>query len=117
MGYEKLKVTNGKTKWTAELLSHVEDGIIANENAIADKQPKGDYALKSEIPSTEGLATEEYVNQQIPSIEGLATEEYVDNAIANIPTPEAGVSEEYVNNQINAIPNLDLLARFSVRDN
>lgn len=116
MGYEKLKVTNGKTKWTAELLSHVEDGIIANENAIAEKQPKGDYALKSEIPSTEGLATEEYVNQQIPSIEGLATEEYVDNAIANIPTPEAGATEEYVNNQINAIPNLDLLARFSVKD-
>ena len=101
MGYEKLKVTNGKTKWTAELLSHVEDGIVANEKAIEDKQPKGDYALKSEIPSTEGLATEEYV----------------DRAIENIPTPEAGVNEEYVNTQINNIPNLDLLARFSLRDN
>lgn len=34
-------------------------------DALAEKQPAGDYALKSEIPSTEGLATQEYVNTQI----------------------------------------------------
>lgn len=70
------------------------------------------YALKTEIPSIDGLATTEYVDNAIanvptggttdlsnyytkeetdaliPSTEGLATETYVDNAISNIPTTD-----------------------------
>ena len=46
------------------------------------------------IPSTEGLATEEFVEEaiasiQIPDTTGLATETYVDEAIAAIVIPEA----------------------------
>ena len=70
------------------------------------------YALKTEIPSLDGYATTEYVdnaianvpsggnvdlsnyytkaetNALIPSTEGLATEEYVNNAVSNIPTTD-----------------------------
>ena len=70
------------------------------------------YALKTEIPSLEGYATTEYVDNAIanvpsggttdlsnyytkeetdaliPSTEGLATEEYVSTAISSIPTTD-----------------------------
>ena len=42
--------------------------VTGVEDALAEKQPIGDYALKSEIPSVEGLATEEYVIEQISAI-------------------------------------------------
>ena len=95
------------------------------------------YALKTEIPSIDGLATTEYVdnaianvpsgggggnvdlsnyytkeetNALIPSTEGLATEEYVDNAVSNIPTTDLTgyATEEYVSTAINSIPATDL---------
>lgn len=51
---------------------------------------------KIEIPSVEGLASEEFVRNAINNIEhpttdltGLATEEFVNNAISNIEIPEA----------------------------
>ena len=52
------------------------------------------YALKTEIPSTNGLATTEYV----------------DNAIANVPTTDLTgyATEEYVSTAINSIPATDL---------
>ena len=37
-------------------------------DALAEKQPVGDYALRSEVPSVDGLATEIYVQTQIASI-------------------------------------------------
>lgn len=43
-------------------------------DALAEKQPIGDYALKSEIPSTEGLATETYVNTKVASLVDSAPE-------------------------------------------
>lgn len=39
------------------------------EATLAEKQPVGDYALKSEIPSTDGLATEAYVDEAVAGIE------------------------------------------------
>ena len=45
---------------------------------ITEHQDLSDYAKKNEIPSIDGLATEEYV------------EDYVDNAIANIDIPSGG---------------------------
>lgn len=92
------------------------------------------YALKTEIPSLNGYATTEYVdnaianvpsggnvdlsnyytkaetNALIPSTEGLATTEYVDNAVSNIPTTDLTgyATEEYVSTAINSIPATDL---------
>lgn len=43
------------------------------------------FATKEEIPSTSGLATEEFVNGKVS---GLASESYVDNAVAAIPQPD-----------------------------
>lgn len=39
------------------------------------------YALKTDIPDTTGFA----LKTEIPSVEGLASEDYVDTAISNIP--------------------------------
>lgn len=64
-----------------------------------------DYALKSEIPSVAGLATEKYVDDKVAAIPktdltGYATEKYVDDAIAAIDIPEGGevevIEEVYV---------------------
>lgn len=44
------------------------------EGALEGKQPTGDYALKSEIPSTEGLATETYVNNKVAGLVDSAPE-------------------------------------------
>lgn len=47
------KVTQEGTLLKAEHLEHIEDGIVANEKAIEEKQPKGNYA------------TEEFVTQKV----------------------------------------------------
>lgn len=49
MGYERLKVVDHVDKWDAAKLRHVEDGIIANEKEIQNKQPKGDYATNEYV--------------------------------------------------------------------
>lgn len=57
MGYERLDVTDHVHKWTVAKLRHVEDGILANEEELKNKQPKGDYA------------TNTYVNELVGKIE------------------------------------------------
>lgn len=52
MAYTKQNFTEGQVL-KAEHLNKMEQGIIDNENALADKQPKGNYA------------TEEYVAQKV----------------------------------------------------
>lgn len=103
----------------------VEAGATAEERAQITQNAKdisglyeqaAGFALKSEIPSVEGLATNGYVNEiatgclkqvnnmlvpyalkeDVPSIEGLASEQYVDNAIANIDLPTGGGEGEVV---------------------
>lgn len=49
MGYERLKVVDHVDKWTVDKLRHVEDGIIANEEELKNKQPKGDYATNTYV--------------------------------------------------------------------
>ena len=57
------------------------------------------YALKSDIPA-------------VPSIEGLATEEYVDNAVASIEIPEVPSLDNYaLKSDIPEMPNLDGYAK------
>ena len=79
---------------------------------LTEHQDLSAYALKTEIPSLDGYATTQYVdnaianvpsggnvdlsnyytkaetNALIPSTDGLATTEYVDNAVSNIPTTD-----------------------------
>lgn len=43
--------------------SHPMSAIAGLQSALDNKQPTGEYALKSEIPSVAGLATETYVQQ------------------------------------------------------
>ena len=92
------------------------------------------YAKKTDIPSTDGLATTKYVdnaianiptggdidlsnyytkeetNALIPSTEGFVTKEYVDNVVSNIPTTDLTgyATKEYVSTAINSIPATDL---------
>ena len=83
-----------------------------NAKGYLTEQDLSAYALKTDIPSLDGYATTQYVdnaianvpsggtvdlsdyytkeetNALIPSIDGLATTEYVDNAVSNIPTTD-----------------------------
>lgn len=48
--------------------------IVLNGNKTAEElglQPKGDYALRRDIPSVQGLASETYVTQQIEATLGV----------------------------------------------
>lgn len=73
--------------------------VTAAEEELAQKQPIGDYALKSEIPTDYLTAIpSEYVTEselndkgyltEHQSLDGYATENYVDNKISAIPTPD-----------------------------
>lgn len=82
---------------------------------LTEHQSLEEYALKADIPSIEGLATEEYVQKEIakvdvseqlvdyalkseiPSIEGLATEEYVAEAVAAVDV--SGQLADYVKSE------------------
>lgn len=79
----------------------------ATKEELEGYQTKGDYALKSELPSVEGLASESYVNGKIAEVEGkiptdyltdediedLASEEYVDDAIEEALAPYAKTAD------------------------
>jgi len=43
MAYQRLNLTDHVDNWTAAHVAHIEDGIEANEKALEDKQPKGEY--------------------------------------------------------------------------
>ena len=54
-------------------------------NYFTKEETNAKFATKEEIPSTSGLATEEFVNSKV---NGLATEEYVNEAVSAIPQPD-----------------------------
>ena len=71
------------------------------------------YALKTEIPSLDGLATTEYVDNAIanvPSGGNVDLSNYYTKAETNalIPSLEGYATEEYVSTAINSIPATDL---------
>lgn len=73
------------------------DTAIGNAVAAIPAPDLSEYAKKTDIPSTTGLATETYVDDKVaaikvPSLDGYATEDYVDEAIANIDIPTSGGS-------------------------
>ena len=60
-------------------------------NYYEKEETDNKFALKEEVPTITGLATEEYVDEKVGSIEipevdftGIATEKYVDDAVAAI---------------------------------
>lgn len=69
MSTKKIQIINSIVNADTTL---TKEGFAADAKVVGDalkqKQPKGDYALKSEIPSINGLATEGYVNEQISKI-------------------------------------------------
>ena len=98
---------------------------------LTEHQDLSAYALKTEIPSLNGYATTEYVdnaianvpsggnvdlsnyytkaetNALIPSTDGLATTQYVDQAVANIPTTD--LSNYYTKNETYSKTEVDTL--------
>lgn len=98
---------------TDDLLTRQDMTQYVDEKIEAIPEPDlSAYALKSEIPSTTGLATEDYVKEQIEAIPdvdltGYATEQYVDEAIGGIPEPD--LSNYYNKDEIDAaLENVDV---------
>ena len=96
------------------------DNAIAAISAVdlsdyfTKEEANAKFATKDEIPSTSGLATEEFVNRKVS---GLASESYVDDAVAAVPKPDlsgyalkseipstAGLAtEQYVNEAVSNV--------------
>ncbi len=70
-----------------------DNGVIELPNFITEHQSLEEYAKKDELFSKDYNDLSN--TPEIPSIEGLATEDYVDNAIKNIDIPEADLSDYY----------------------
>ena len=66
---------------------YVDNAIAAINlsNYFTKEEANSKFATKEEIPSTSGLATEEFVNSKVS---GLASESYVDEAVAAVPQPD-----------------------------
>jgi hypothetical protein len=93
---------------------------------LTEHQSLEDYALKTDIPSTDGLATEQYINELIggldvsyfPNSIGYVTKQYVDDAVANVDVDLTGyATETYVQDTIDAIelPEPDL-SNYATKD-
>lgn len=79
MSYSKLNLKNGE-KLNEMHLAHIEEGIAAAEAELANKaaktdipdisklQPKGDYALKSEIPDVNDFVNHDEVQELIDAV-------------------------------------------------
>ena len=78
-------------------------GWVTSQGFLTEHQDLSDYALKSEIPSLDGYATQQWVTEQgyltehqdlsdyalkteIPSLDGYATQEWVNNQLSNYTT-------------------------------
>lgn len=83
------------------------DAAIEQAVAAIPEPDLSDYAKKSDIPSTSGLATEKYVDDaiadiDIPSTAGLATEQYVQEQIKKIDVPDTDLSNYYNKQEVDA---------------
>ena len=78
-------------------------GWVTSQGFLTEHQDLSDYALKTEIPSLDGYATESWVESkgyltehqdlssyalktEVPSLDGYATEEWVNNQLTNYTT-------------------------------
>lgn len=80
-----------------------QSGLAADAKAVGDalaqKQPIGDYALTKDIPSLDGYATEEYVNQKVESLPSGSVE--LDNTLTQ---ENKAADAKAVGDRISAIP-------------
>ena len=112
-------------------VEYVTETELNAKGYLTEHQDLSAYALKTEIPSLNGYATTEYVdnaianvpsggnvdlsnyytkaetNALIPSTDGLATTQYVDQAVANIPTTD--LSNYYTKNETYSKTEVDTL--------
>ena len=93
--YTETEILNYET--LANEIKEVKENLGASIQDYLKENPisvdLSDYAKKEDIPSTAGLATEEYVNNKV---QGLASTDYVDQAIAAVPQPDLS---NYVTNE------------------
>ena len=94
-------------------------GWVTSQGYLTEHQDLSSYALKTEIPSLDGYATEEWVNNQgylteHQSLDGYATESWVESKNyltehqdlsdyaqkSEIPSLDGYATEEWVNNQL-----------------
>ena len=66
-------------------------GWVTEQGFLTEHQDLSSYALKTEIPSLDGYATENWVNSQgylteHQSLDGYATQEWVNNQLSNYTT-------------------------------
>ena len=78
-------------------------GWVSEQGFLTEHQDLSSYALKTEVPSLDGYATESWVQSQgyltehqdlssyalkteVPSLDGYATEEWVNNKLSNYTT-------------------------------
>lgn len=140
-GYAKLtdlptkvsQLENDNNYLTSVPEEYVTETELNAKGYLTEHQDLSDYALKTEIPSLDGLATTEYVdnaianvpsggggnvdlsnyytkeetNALIPSTEGLATEEYVSTAINSIPATD--LSNYYTKDEVYSKSETDAL--------
>ena len=99
-------------------LSSIPEGYVTEtelnaKGYLTEHQDLSSYALKTEIPSLNGYATTEYVDNAIanvPSGGNVDLSNYYTKAETNalIPSLEGYATEEYVSTAINSIPATDL---------
>ena len=92
---------------------YVTDTELNAKGYLTEHQDLSAYALKTEIPSLDGYATTEYVDNAIanvPSGGNVDLSNYYTKAETNalIPSLEGYATEEYVSTAINSIPATDL---------
>ena len=112
--YGQLYVVNTADSNKGPRLSMTKNGMFYSKD-VTSVDAENEIAVKGDIPSVEGLATETFVSEAIEAIPatdltGLATETYVNDAIAAIPAPDfTGLATEtFVSEAIEAIPATDL---------
>ncbi len=83
---------------------HPISAIAGLQTALDGKQPSGDYALRSEIPSVDGLATKAYVDNNVSAKQDTITDLAAirsgaeKGATALQEVPDGYATEEYVKN-------------------
>ena len=110
--YARLKIGDGNTSVVD--LTFVDEYIVKELLKKADIEHKHSEYL-TEHQDLSGKADKDHVHasyalkEEIPSIEGLASKEYVDNAVNNLNIPEVDLSNYYNKTEIaDLLENLDV---------
>lgn len=92
LGEGNIQIEGGETITIDSELSETSENPVQNKvitEALNNKQAVGDYALKSEIPDTSGLATKEELTQglsnkaDVSSLEDYSTKEELNTGLSN----------------------------------